>query len=424
MQFELQTKVVINVESSNISEITTCFLKSLAPIFAQMVSMVMFHYRDEYEKRGHISSLLSLEAGDSWCWKSKEGYNKITINSLFGKITLPNPVVRIKKKDGSICSKVLGRKLLSVSPFMQVPDFMKQMVGTLGGLMSFRNVEKSMQVFGIFNISLGSIWGSLQWTAAGLDIKLEEENSSNDAEKSIVLEADGTGVSTLNSGKRGSEIKVLMQRKDNGGLHFLGVKSGKYSNKPDWEVLFDDFKKKLGTITHPIKNCILVADGDSTVIDVFNKLALKGAAFFQRCLWHIPHQIKYMLWKDKADVAQKKEILTLTYSAFLLRKTLIMQDFKTYILSKVERIEKLIEKCVNLGFNTCATFLENAKKNAFVLGESTTINRNTSLTERAMRTIKQRTRYAVWSEKGVENAIKIRLNHFYNQNNIGLYFQT
>lgn len=424
MQFELQAKVVINVESSNILGITTSFLKSLAPIFASMVSMVMFHFRDEYEKKGYFSSILSLEDGDSWCWKSKDGYNTITINSLFGKIILPNPVVKIKKKDGRICTKVLGRKLLSVSAFCQVPDFMRQMLGTLGGLMSFRNVEKSMKVFGVFKVSLASIWRSLQWSANGLVINLKEENNATNEEKSIILESDGTGVSTLKSGKRGSEIKVLMQRKENGRLHFLGVKVGKYSSKSDWEDLFNVFKEALSCLKNTIKNYILVADGDSTVIDVFNNLPLIGTTFFQRCLWHIPHQLKYMLWKDKADAEQKKNILKLAYSAFLLRKTVSAEDFKTYISMKLKRVEELIEKCKNLGFDTCATFLENAKKNAFVLGKSTTDNRNTSLTERAMRTIKQRTRYAVWSEKGSENVIKIRLNHFYNQNNIGLYFHT
>lgn len=424
MQFELQAKVVINVESSNILGITTSFLKSLAPIFTTMVSMVMFHYRDAYEKKGYITSLLSLEDGDSWCWKSKEGYNTITINSLFGKIILPNPVVRIKKRDGHICSKVLGRKLLSVSPFCQIPDFMRQMLGSLGGLMSFRNVEKSMKVFGIFKVSLGSIWHCLQWSVSHLSISLKEKTTTTNSVETIVLESDGTGVSTLKSGKRGSEIKVLMQRKENGHLHFLGVKVGKYSDKLDWEALFDDFKKGFSTLKNVVKKCILVADGDTTVIDVFNNLFLNGKVFFQRCLWHIPHQMKYMLWKDKAEITQKKHILNLTYSAFLLRKTVSAQEFKPYILMKLNRIQELIEECKNLGLNTCATFLQNAKKNAFVLGKATTENRNTSLTERAMRTIKQRTRYAVWSEKGAENAIKIRLNHFYNQNEIGLYFHT
>lgn len=318
----------------------------------------------------------------------------------------------------------MGRKLLSVSPFCQIPDFMRQMLGSLGGLMSFRNVEKSMQVFGIFKVSLASIWRSLQWSAKYLVINLKEENSAGNEEKSIILESDGTGVSTLKSGKRGSEIKVLMQRKENGHLHFLGVKVGKYSNKSDWEDLFNGFKMKLSTLKNTVKNYILVADGDSTVIDIFNDLLLNGTTSFQRCLWHIPHQIKYMLWKDKADTEQKKHILNLTYSAFLLRKTVSAEEFKTYISMKLKRIEELIKKCKELGFDTCATFLENAKKNAFVLGKSTTDNRNTSLTERAMRTIKQRTRYAVWGESGSENVIKIRLNHFYNQNKIGLYFHT
>ncbi|MDZ7934264.1 MAG: hypothetical protein U5M51_04720 [Emticicia sp.] len=362
MQFELQAKIVINVESSNILGITTSFLQSLAPIFATMVSMVMFHYRDEYEKKGRIPFLLGLEAGASWSWKSKQGYNTIVINSLFGKVILPNPVVKIKRKDGSKSSKVLGRKLLEVSPFSQIPDFMKELLGTLGGLMSFRNVEKSMKVFGIFKVSLGSIWCSLQWSAKALILKIKECDNSDNTEQSIVLETDGTGVASSKSGKRGSEIKVLMQRKAGKGLCFLGVKVGKYSSESDWKCLFDDFKKKFSSLKKTVKNCTLVADGDSTVIDVFNTLSIDAVKTFQRCLWHIPHQMKYMLWKDKVDVSQKKEILALTYNAFLLRKSIRLEEFENYICIKLARIEVLIEKCKNLGFFTCATFLKNAKK--------------------------------------------------------------
>ncbi|MDZ7934410.1 MAG: hypothetical protein U5M51_05475 [Emticicia sp.] len=238
------------------------------------------------------------------------------------------------------------------------------------------------------------------------------------------METDGTGVASSKSGKRGSEIKVLMQRKAGKGLCFLGVKVGKYSSESDWKCLFDDFKKKFSSLKKTVKNCTLVADGDSTVIDVFNTLSIDAVKTFQRCLWHIPHQMKYMLWKDKVDVSQKKEILALTYNAFLLRKSIRLEEFENYIFIKLARIEVLIERCKNLGFFTCATFLKNAKKNTFTLGKSVKDNRNTSLTERAMRTIKQRTRYAVWSESGVENVVKIRLNHFYNQNSIGLYFHT
>ncbi len=416
MQFELHTKIVINVESSNISEITTSFLKSLAPVFESLVCSVMLHYRDVYVKKGMMFGLLGLEKGDNWSWKSMNGYNTIKVNSLFGKITLPNPVVKIKRKDGSVCSKVLGRKLLSMSRYAQIPDFMKSMIGVLGSLISFRNVEKSMKVFGIFRISLSSVWRSLQISADRLVIKVLPQEEFQDE----ILEADGTGISTLHSGKRGSEAKVLMQRKAGGGLCFLGVKVGKYSNKSDWKSLFTSIK----VFFNGLKRLVLVADGDQSIMEVFKEISSKKYVFFQRCLWHIPHQIKYMLWKDKATKEQRNEILSLTYNAFLLRKTVSIEELADYISMKLLRIENLMIRCKAYGLTTCLTFLQNAKDHAFVLGRSIKDNHNTSLTERAMRTIKQRTQYAVWSEKGAENVIKIRLNHFYNDNSIGLYFET
>ncbi len=416
MRFELDTKIVINVENSNISEITTAFLKSLAPLFASLVEMIMLNFEEIYAKNGELDKILALEKGDSWHWKSKKGYSTIKINSLFGKIDLPNPVVEIKKADGSISKKVIGRKLIAVSPYKQIPDFMTHMLASLGGLMSFRNVAKSMKVFGIFRTSLNSIWRSLQNSAESLVLKVMPQEEFQDQ----ILEADGTGICSLHSGKRGSEAKVLMQRKEGGGLHFLGVSVGKYSNKEGWEGLFVSIKEIFKTS----KRCILVADGDQTIMEVFKTVSLKSYTLLQRCLWHIPHQVKYMLWKDKASKEQRKEILSLTYNAFLLRKTVTIEELADYISMKLLRIENLIIRCKAYGFETCSTFLQNAKDNAFVLGRSTKDNHNTSLTERAMRTIKQRTRYAVWSDKGAENVIKIRLNHFYNDKSIGLYFHT
>jgi hypothetical protein len=310
----------------------------------------------------------------------------------------------------------LGRPLLGVSAGAQIPDFMKAMVGTLGSLMSFRNVEKSMRVFGIFKISLASIWRSLQWKSQRLVIDLPISNFGTD----VILEADGTGVSTVNSSKRGSEAKILMQRKTDGGLYFLGVRVGKYSNKMDWQALFEP----LQDILKRTSRCILVADGDESISEVYLKFKGQGYCFFQRCLWHIPRQVKYMLWKDKADKEKKKQVLTLVYNAFLLSKNISPEDFADYVSMKLARLENIILQCKTWRFKTTETFLQNVKKHAFVLGRSTKDNHNTSLTERTMRTIKQRTRYAVWSEKGVENVINIRLNHFYNQKELGLYFKT
>jgi hypothetical protein len=415
MQFEHSAKIEIKVESCNLQSILSSFLLSLAPIFGALVSAVMLHYAVVYGKSGALSSLLGLSSGDKWHWKSKKGYKSITINTLFGKVKLPNPVVEITRSNGKKEKMVLGRKLLEVSAYAQIPDFMKEILGSLGGLMSFRNVEKSMRSFGIFRVCLSSIWGSVGWAAARLSLLAEETRNQDET-----IEVDGTGVSTLKSGKRGSEVKVVMQRKEKGGLRFLGAKVGSYGLKSDWEALLSPLK----ALIEKGKRCILVADGDDTPMNIWKNLGQKGYAVCQRCLWHIPHQLKYMLWKDKATKEQKKNILTLCYAAFKLRKEVKPEEFAQYIQMKILRIENLILQCRKLGFETAATFIHNAKEIAFVLGRSTNDNHNTSLTERAMRTIKQRTRYAVWSDKGAQNVINLRLNHFYNRSFKGLLFRT
>jgi hypothetical protein len=415
MQFEHEVKLVIKVESSNLEEILLAFLKTLGPLFGDLVRMIMVHYALEYGKTGRLSTILGLCEGDKWHWKSKQGYQSITIHTLFGKVKLPNPVVEIVRQDGRREKRVLGRKLLEVSAYGQIPDFMKKILGSLGGLMSFGNVEKSMRGFGIFRVCLSSIWRSVDWLCKRMVVEVKEKGGQDE-----IIELDGTGVNTLNSGKRGSEVKIVMQRNKAGGLSFLGVKVGKYGLKSDWEALLSPLKPLL----EKGKRCILVADGDDTPMNIFKSLSDKSYTFCQRCLWHIPRQFRYMLWKDKATPAQRTIYLSLCYAAFRLRKNVAPEDLADYIQLKIARIENLIDQCLKLGLTTCATFIGNAKDNAFVLGRNTNDNHNTSLTERAMRTIKQRTKYATWSEKGSENVIKIRLDLFYNHTFKGLHFET
>jgi hypothetical protein len=338
------------------------------------------------------------------------------------QIRLPNPVVAIKRADGSVQKVTLGRTLIGISPYFQIPDEIKELVGTLGALMSYRNVFKSMLSYSILGISLSSIWRCLQWSAAGLVLPIESSSAQDEC-----FEVDATGVSTLESGKRGSEVKILMQRKGSlegekkgKKLRFLGIKVGAYKNKSDWESIFSSIKPLL----NKDKRYVLIADGDQTPIEVWKQTCKGTYSLVQRCLWHIPRQMKYMLWKDKATQEQRERILGLTYNAVLIRKQVVVEEFCQYIQLKIARVENLIKTCQDEGLNTCKTFLENAKENLFIVGRNATENHTTSLTERAMRTIKQRTKYASWSEKGVENAIKLRMNHFYNQKFKGLYFET
>ena len=413
--FEIEAKIVINVESSNMMTVLKAFLLCLGPLLENVLSQVMLHYAALYAENGQLRLLLGISEQENWHWKSKVGYAPITVKSLFGKIRLPNPIVVIKRQDGRILKMTIGRKLIEISPYFQIPNEIKGIIGTLGGLISYRNVSKSMASFSILGISLSSIWRALQWTAEGLVLCVESTASQD-----VCFEVDATGAATVEGGKRGSEIKVLMQRKESGGLGFMGVKVGAYKNKSDWESLFSSLKP----LFNKAKRFVLIADGDKSPIEAWTE-ATKGVySLVQRCLWHIPHQLKYMLWKDKAQPEQRKTILSLAYSAILLRKQVSIEEFNDYIQLKILRVENLISDCQKNGLKTCATFLKNAKDQLFIVGRNAKDNHNTSLTERAMRTIKQRTKYAYWSEKGVENVVKVRLNHFYNQKFKGLYFET
>jgi hypothetical protein len=415
MQFEHSVKVVIKVESSKLDEVLIQFLLSLGQIFGELLGEIMLHYAFEYSLTGRMGEILGLEDGDRWHWKSKKGYRAITINTLFGKVKLPNPVVEIVRSDGRKEKRVLGRKLLEVSPYYQIPDFMKQILGSLGSLMSFRSVRKSMLGLGIFRVSLHSIWRSVSWLSSRIILPVKGSKLRDEQ-----IEVDGTGVKTLKSGKRGSEAKIVMQRNESGGLTFLGVKVGKYGLKSDWEELLAPLKN----LVTQVKRCILIADGDETPITVWQKLNPNALLFFQRCLWHIPRQLKYVLWQDKASKNQKIEILTLCYNSFKLRKNVPLEEFADYISLKLDRIDTLIARCKQLKLTACASFLLNAKDFAFTLGRNSNDNHNTSKTERAMRTINQRTAIATSSESGVQNIIKIRLNLFYNHQFKGLHFHT
>jgi hypothetical protein len=118
----------------------------------------------------------------------------------------------------------------------------------------------------------------------------EEIEVQLDPKEEASGEADGTGVPINGIKRRGKELKVFVQYKKGGGIRVAGVHIGNYNG--GWEKLF---KKSLEGLKG-FKRFLLITDGDTSILD-----SLKGkvSVLLQRCLWHIPHQLKYMLWKDK-----------------------------------------------------------------------------------------------------------------------------
>lgn len=124
------------------------------------------------------------------------------------------------------------------------------------------------------------------------------------------------------------KASILRQHKKGGGIRIARLTIGRYDK--DWNKLFQPliagfkkFKRKF----------LLTTDGDTGALKT-----LKGKVkiLFQRCLWHIPYQMKFYLWKD--NVKRKSKDWYYCLSAL----------FKIYAIREHVDDDKLIDSMVEL----------------------------------------------------------------------------
>ncbi len=85
---------------------------------------------------------------------------------------------------------------------------------------------KQMLGLSNLNINLMSLWRSVQHLSKRIEIKRQKDIINE-------YEAAATDVPAHNSGKRGSELKIIFRRTDLGKLHFCGISIGKYTSKTE-----------------------------------------------------------------------------------------------------------------------------------------------------------------------------------------------
>jgi hypothetical protein len=220
-------------------------------------------------------------------------------------------------------------------------------------------------------------------------------------------EADGTGVAINGIKRRGKELKVFVQEKITGGVHIAGLSIGKYEG--EWDKLFEPLKSGLKAF----ENFLLVTDGDSAILK-----SIKGVKIlFQRCLWHLPYQMKYYLWKD--GVTRKTEewyhMLGEVFDVTAIRYGVDDEkEIEAIVKAKSSRLELLISYCLQKGYTSCQSYLENARENIFTAFRNKLEGKTTSKVERVMKTVNIRIKMGKWSTNGALNAIKVRLAYYYN----------
>jgi hypothetical protein len=331
-------------------------------------------------------------------WKTRQG-KETKILTVFQWVTLRQLQVQCKECGHKM---YLLRKFLGMEPMQRIPACTYRKLGLMGSLTTYRVAEKIVTMFG-WAIDKMTVWKSVQKTAREIEYKL-------DPKEKAIGEADGTGISISGIKKRGKELKVLVQYKHGGGIRVAGVHIGNYNG--GWDKFFKNSIKAL----KGFGRFLLITDGDTSILD---SLKDKVSVIFQRCLWHIPHQLKYTLWKDKEKVKRKSKewlhVMSEVLEICAIRYMVDCEDtIKAMIASKKERLDKVIGYCREREYNATVEYLENAKGDMFTAIENKLHGKTISKVERVFRTVNMRINVGKWSVDGGLNVTKVRLAYYYN----------
>jgi len=397
MKIDYGAALRIDIPNPTLKAITEAFLQLqkmlLSDFFAQILGAFAQHYMRLSRKPFRCPRCGNRQA---FIWKSHAA-TKTTVLSIFGLLTLPQMQVKCRR-----CGQKLyiTRRLLGIEPRKKIPSETVMKLGLLGALTSFRVAQKIVRMFG-WMLDRMTIWRSVQRVAKQIRFDLDRKELA-------MGQADGTGIPIRGIKKRGKEMKVFVQLKKRGGVRIAGLAIGNYEGQ--WEKLFKPLVQSL----KKFRSFLLVTDGDTNIL---KGLGDKVRVIFQRCLWHIPHQFKWYLWKDGVRRKSKQWLYALAELLEICAIRSLVDDQKLIrqmVRLKEQRLQGLIEYCRQQGWAHCVSYLENAQPDMFTAVLHRLQGRTVSLVERVMRTINLRVNVGKWSLTGALNATKVRLAYYYN----------
>jgi len=388
-QIILRANITIEVENCNFRTITFLFLYALKDLFQEYVSKVLLHYFEEKYENMDLAKLLGVRIV-----KKKTTKRTTKFKTLFGSILVPQIQVRVVDFEGKKRQMSITRLLLGVSPMFQIPDFMKEIVAWIGSVSTFRVGHNIIGILSNFKCSLMSVWNSVQWGASRIKLELSPEGTDE-------TQADGTGIPTIKTGKRGSELKKIFQIKRDGKLHLIGMSIGKYKSVSDWKSIVSE---PLLAIINQFGRVFVGTDGDKSIIE--SVLSLSEKVKIQFDIWHVFHQMKYYLWADGLAKDSRSKIIAHFYKkAMLLKCSAKKRDYF---------IRRYISLLASGGLSKTATYLKSSMTYFYTHEKEGNSTLYTTKTERSMRTTNQRINVGVWSDSGALNVAKIRDAYYYN----------
>ncbi len=396
---KIKFKTDFNIDISD-PKLTTIIKKVKGIIFIilqEILNNILLNFA-EYYMENKKEAFCCERCGNKreFVWKTRHG-RETGIMTILGNLKLKQLQIKCKECGHKF---YITRILLGIKKRKRIPDSTRKKLGIIGALTTYRVSKKIASIFG-YAIDKMTIWRAVQSSAKKINFDLDV-NEKNEGE------ADGTGVPIKGIKKRGKELKVFVQAKRSGGVRVAGVAIGNYDS--EWNKLFKPLLKSLKSF----KSFLLVTDGDTNIFKPLKKIV---NVVLQRCLWHIPHQMKYYLWKDK--VKRKSEnwlkILSVLLRICSIQRGIEENDIKKAIIeSKEKQLEALIRYCEKNNYESSANYLKNAKPDMFKAVKNNFFGRTTSHAERVMKTMNARINVGKWTPQGALNISKIRLAYYYN----------
>ena len=394
MKIELKMDYIIEVEKCDIDYLTGVFKQLLVNVFTDFVRTVQVKFAESF--MGMEEKPFSCECGNrrDFIWKTKDA-KPLKITTIFCELILAQMQVQCKD-----CGKkmFISRLLLGVEKYKKMSTITEKMLAFVGVLATFRVSEKILGMFGVaFNRM--KVWRCVQKVGKTISFDLDPKALPNG-------EADGTGIPIIGIKKRGMELKVFIQKKVGGGVRVAGLAIGKYDS--GWDKLFAPLRETIKSF----KSFLLVTDGDTSIFKGVKCLNV----ILQRCLWHIPHQLKHCLWADKVKRKSPDwlKIIGKIFDITAIRTKMDDAEIEAVLKEKRARLDELISFCETMEYQSCASYLRNAKPDMFSALEKRLNGKASSLVERVMRTINLRVNVGKWSPDGALNAMNLRLAHYYN----------
>ncbi len=394
MKIEFNFNYSVDLEKCNIDYLTSVFKQIQELVFTDFAKTSLEQFGDSAMKDATKPFCCTCGNNRDFIWKTKDA-KSMKIMTILGELELPQMQVQCK-----LCGKkmFISRPLLGIEKYQKMSSTTQKMLALVGALTPFRVAKKILGMVGI-GIDRMKVWRCVQKVGKTIVFNL-------DPEELPCGEADGTGIPIIGIKKRGQELKVFIQKRVAGGVRIAGLAIGKYD--AGWEKLFAPLRETIMSF----ESFLLVTDGDTSIFKGIKCVNV----ILQRCLWHIPHQLKHCLWADKVKrkSADWLEIMGKIYNIVSLRAYIEPDEIAAVLLEKRAQLNVLIALCEERGYKSCASYLINARPDMFSALEKRLGGKSSSLAERVMRTVNMRVNVGKWTPQGALNAMNLRLAHYYN----------